>query len=159
MFLTLRDVSREAAQADRLRTRADTILTQTVRDAARAGFSQRQIAQATGRSQPEISRLIRFRGTSPLGKKLRASRTALIDIARDNGLRSLEVFGSVARGTDHKESDVDLLYTTQREQTLFTIAAAEAAMAAVLGVHVDLVDRETLKPHVRSKALQEAIPL
>jgi len=159
MFIDLRDVTREASLADRLRSRADAMLAKTVRDAARAGFSQREIAAATGRSQPEISRLIRFRGTSPHGKKLRSSRQAVLNIAREYGLEDIEVFGSVARGTDNQESDIDLLYTSRKEQTLFTVAAAEAAMANVLGVNVDLVDRNSLKPNVESQARQEAIPL
>lgn len=159
MLGALEQLSRDIAQADRLRVRADELITQTVRAAARAGYSQREIANATGRSQPEISRLIRFRGTSPLAKKLRQSRTELLAIAREFGLHNIEVFGSVARGTDDKTSDVDLLFTTRGEHTLFTLAAAEAAMARVLGVNVDLVDRNTLKPHVSETALREAIPL
>lgn len=159
MLLSLDDIKKTAQQSDALRARAEHLLTSMIRDAARAGFSQREIAHATGRSQPEISRLLRFRGTTPLAKQVRKSRPALLAIAREFGLENLEVFGSVARGTDHAHSDVDLLYTSNQRHTLFTLAAAEAAMSAELGVRVDLVERKNLKPHVSATALQEAIPL
>lgn len=159
MSLTLDTIRRESEQAALLRERADRMLTHTVRAAARAGFSQREIATAVGRSQPEISRLLHFRGSTPLGLKLRKHRAEILAIAREFGLQQIEVFGSVARSTDHGESDVDLLFTTSRDQTLFTLAAAEAAMTRVLGVKVDLVARDSLKPHVTSRALEDATPL
>lgn len=156
---TLVSIQQEVEEADRLRSLAETMITNAVRSAAAVGFSQREIAQATGRSQPEISRLIRFRGTSPLGIRLRKHRVEILAIAREFALENIEVFGSVARGDDGPDSDIDLLCTTRHSQTLLTYAAAESAMTKVLGVHVDLVPRHDLKPHVRHLALKEAIPL
>lgn len=159
MFRNLEDVRRQALEFDRLRAHAESMLTATVRAAHRQGFSQREIAAAIDRSQPEVSRLLRFRGTSPLAMKLRKSRAEILALARDFGLKDIEVFGSVARGTDHSESDIDLLFTASKPQDLFTLAEAEVAMSKAIGVKVDLVARESLKPHVRTTALEDAIPL
>ena len=159
MFRYLADVRRQALEFDRLRTHAESMLTATVRAAHRQGFSQREIAAAIGRSQPEVSRLLRFRGTSPLAMKLRKSRTDILAIAREFGLKNIEVFRSVARGEDTTESDIDLLFTSVKQQSLFTLAAAEVAMTKATGVKVDLVARKSLKPHVRTTALEDAIPL
>ena len=91
--------------------------------------------------------------------KLRKSRTEILAIAREFGLKNIEVFGSVARGEDTTESDIDLLFTSVKQQSLFTLAAAEEAMTKAIGVKVDLVARRSLKPHVRTTALEDAIPL
>lgn len=42
-----------------------------VRAAAAAGMTQTEIAAAIGRSQPEVSRLLRFHGRSPLARRVR----------------------------------------------------------------------------------------
>lgn len=47
-----------AAEADTLRARASERLRTAVGEAAASGLTQRQIARAVGRSQPEVSRLI-----------------------------------------------------------------------------------------------------
>ncbi|GIG26543.1 nucleotidyltransferase family protein [Cellulomonas denverensis] len=55
--------------ADRLRAEASRALTRAVRQAADFGWSQRRIAAAIGRSQPEVARL------------LRATRTPVVEYA------------------------------------------------------------------------------
>lgn len=60
-----------------------------------------------------------------------------------NGIRRLEVFGSVARGTARRGSDVDLIATFRRTPGLrFFVMADE--MAEILRVPVDLLDRESV---------------
>jgi hypothetical protein len=78
----------------------------------RAGHlsAQAEIARRIGRSQPEVSRLLHFHGTSPRAMALRRNRDVVRRLVRDAGGRNVRVFGSVATGTDHDGSDIDLLF-------------------------------------------------
>lgn len=55
----LTELTQVAAEAERLRAQAGESLRQAVRQAADSGLTQQQIAHAIGRSQPEVSRLIK----------------------------------------------------------------------------------------------------
>ena len=69
------------------------------------------------------------------------------------------MFGSVARGHDGPESDIDLLMTFPSGASLFDIGALESELAALLGERVDLVPDDGLRPHSRDEILAEAVPL
>jgi predicted nucleotidyltransferase len=47
--------------------------------------------------------------TGPIGRIVRARRRELVEVAASHGASNLRVFGSVARGDDRPDSDVDLL--------------------------------------------------
>jgi len=96
---------------------------------------------------------------SRLGRRLRRHRRALIAAAQDAGGRNLRVFGSVARGEDAADSDVDLLVDLPDDTGLFALLALEEEFERILKVHVDLATPSSLKPRVRSAALAEAILL
>jgi uncharacterized protein len=157
--VTLEQLHAEAQAADRLAARSRHMLTNAVRAGIKAGLSQRDIAAAVGRSQPEISRLVRFHGQSPLGKKLRKHRNEVITIAKSHGARDLKVFGSVVTGKDHEGSDIDLLATFDKGVTLMGIVRLEFALGELLGVDVDVVGEKSLRPFLRDRVLEEAVPL
>ncbi len=73
------------------------------------------------------------------------------------GVRSLALFGSVARGEDRPESDIDLLVEFNRPTSLFELFAIRRRLEAILGHRVDLVPRDGLKPRMRDAVLREAI--
>ena len=149
----------EARAADLLYARSRKILVDAVRAGIKAGLSQRDIAAAVGRSQPEVSRLVRFQGNTPLGKKLRKHRTEVIKIAKEHGARNLKVFGSVVTGKEHEKSDIDLLATFDPGMTLMGIVRLEFALGELLGVDVDVVGEKSLRPFLRDRVLGEAVPL
>lgn len=149
----------EARAADLLYARSREMLVDAVRAGVKAGLSQRDIAAAVGRSQPEVSRLVRFQGTSPLGKKLRTHRAEVIKIAKSHGARDLKVFGSVVTGKEHEGSDIDLLATFDVGIDLFDMVRLEFALGELLGVEVDVVPEQTLRPFLRERVLAEAVPL
>jgi predicted nucleotidyltransferase/DNA-binding XRE family transcriptional regulator len=96
---------------------------------------------------------------TPLGRRLRRHRRALIAAAERAGGRNLRVFGSVARGEDTSDSDVDLLVDIPADTGLFALLALEGEFERILRVHVDLATPSSLKPRVRAAALAEAIAL
>lgn len=96
---------------------------------------------------------------TPLGRRLRRHRRALLQAAAQAGAVNLRVFGSVARGEDTVDSDVDLLVDLPPEGGLFALLALEETFERILGVQVDLATPDGLKARVRSEALADAIVL
>jgi predicted nucleotidyltransferase/predicted XRE-type DNA-binding protein len=152
-------IQREAQAADKLRARASEMLVSAVRAGYAAGLSQRQIAEAVGRSQPEVSRLLRFHGTTPLGRRLRRYRPQVLDILRKAGVTNPRVFGSVARGEDSEDSDIDLLVDLPEGFGLLSLTRLEGKVAAVLDSPVDIVPASALRVNVSESALSDAVPL
>jgi predicted nucleotidyltransferase len=87
--------------------------------------------------------------------KLRAHETEL----RAAGILRLAVFGSVARGDNRSNSDVDLLadFDSSRRMSLLTVGRLENHLAELLGVKVDLSSPGWLKESVKRQVLQEAV--
>ena len=71
-------------------------------------------------------------------------------------VRSLEVFGSFVRGDEKEDSDLDLLVTFDEVPTLFKFVALENTLSDGLGVKVDLVMKDSLKPAIGEQILREA---
>ncbi|MFC7025740.1 nucleotidyltransferase family protein [Promicromonospora thailandica] len=88
---------------------------------------------------------------------LREQRDEVIEIAARHGARNVRVFGSVARGEDTEESDVDLLVDLDPGVGMFALGALEAELEEVLGREVDVVIARALRENVA--ATVEAIPL
>jgi predicted nucleotidyltransferase len=152
----LAEVARTSDAATR---HARNELVRAVREAAAGGMTQAQIAAEIGRSQPEVSRLLRFHGTTPLARRLRASRAEVLGAVAKAGGRDVRVFGSVARGEDDGGSDVDLLFVMGRPLSLMELGRLEDEVSAAVGVPVDLVPESSLRPALRDRALVEAVPL
>jgi uncharacterized protein len=73
------------------------------------------------------------------------------------GVRSLDLFGSVARGEARPDSDVDLLVEFDRPVGLFHFFRVQRRLAEILGRPVDLVMRDAVKAQLRDRILGEAI--
>jgi predicted nucleotidyltransferase len=75
------------------------------------------------------------------------------------GARNIRVFGSVARGDDGPESDIDLLVDIEPDVGLFTLGRMRSEAERILGMTVDVVPANSLKPDVAERLLAEAITL
>jgi len=87
--------------------------------------------------------------------KLRAHEAEL----KAAGILRLAVFGSVARGDNSSESDVDLLadFDKTKHYSLLTMGRLESRLADLLGTRVDLSSPEWLKESVKNQVLREAV--
>ncbi len=112
-----------------------------------------------GRSQPEISRLLRFHGTSLLARTLERNRAEVLSHLSRLGASNVRVFGSVGRGDDGPASDIDLLVDFGTPPSLFELADLESELAALLGAQVDVVPANGLRNNLSDRALAEAVPL
>jgi predicted nucleotidyltransferase len=73
------------------------------------------------------------------------------------GVRSLELFGSVARGDAGPNSDVDLLVEFDKPVGLFHFFRVQRRLEEILGCRVDLVMREAVKRQLRERIFSEAV--
>ncbi|MDY0036994.1 MAG: nucleotidyltransferase family protein [Zoogloea oleivorans] len=69
------------------------------------------------------------------------------------------VFGSVLRGTDEDNSDLDLLVDPSSETTLFDLGGLQVELEALLGVPVDVLTPADLPARFRAQVLAEARPV
>ncbi|MGX1933528.1 nucleotidyltransferase family protein [Microbacterium resistens] len=150
---------RDAERADALQRESRDLLVGAVQRGMAAGLTQREIAQAVGRSQPEVSRLARQRRNRPLAHRLAAQRGEVLRLLTARGVAGVRVFGSVATGSETSASDIDLLIDVPRPLGLLTLARLERDLSRLLGAKVDLVPSSALSPHLRDRVLAEAVPL
>jgi uncharacterized protein len=75
------------------------------------------------------------------------------------GIVRLSLFGSVARGDQTPQSDVDLMadFDKTKRYTLLTMGRLENRLADLLGTKVDLSAPDWMKDSVRKQALREAV--
>lgn len=90
---------------------------------------------------------------------LQAQREAILELAERRGVRSLRVFGSVARGEARPDSDVDFLIELEPGRTLLDLGALQMDLQDLLGRKVDVVEPDALHCYIRDRVLQEAVPL
>ena len=73
------------------------------------------------------------------------------------GACSLGLFGSVARGEETADSDVDILVELQRPAGYLVLVRLQLRLEELLGRRVDLVPRKALRPELRERILAETI--
>ena len=138
--------------------------------AGKAGVAQSVVSvYESGRRQPSIPTLAALiaatgyeldlsvvkprqgvqRLTGPVGRRLRRRRSAVLELADRHGVRVLGVFGSVARGEDRPDSDIDLLVQFPDRIGFFAVARVQNELEELLGAPVDLVPESGLKAGVR----------
>jgi len=88
--------------------------------------------------------------------RLREHKRLLMQTYR---LRRLELFGSYVRGEQAPGSDVDILVEYETTPGLFDFVRLQTALTELLGIEVDLVMKEALRPRISPHVLRDAIPV
>jgi predicted nucleotidyltransferase len=73
------------------------------------------------------------------------------------GVKSLALFGSVARDSAGTTSDVDVVVDFEGPATLVRYMGVKHTLEDELGVRVDVVNRRALKPMLEAAIAREAI--
>lgn len=160
--------ARKAAGMSQQELAARAGVTQSVISAYESGHRQpalpalATLIDATGHDlivglQPQPQQLGKLSG--PVGRKVRRCRRDLVAAAAAYGVRNLQVFGSVARGQDRPDSDVDLLADLPPGMGLLGLGRVQAELESILDARVDLIPAQDLKPSVRSRAEQDLVAL
>lgn len=72
-------------------------------------------------------------------------------------VKSLLLFGSVARDDARADSDIDLIVEFSEPVGLFHFIALKQHLEKILGCEVDLATYRSLKPYIKQQVLEEAI--
>ncbi|TDI83607.1 MAG: DNA polymerase III subunit beta [Chloroflexi bacterium] len=91
-----------------------------------------------------------------LREKLRA---LLPSLTQEFSVASLALFGSFVREEETDGSDLDLLVEFREAPSLFRFIELENLLTDELGVDVDLVMKDALKPRIRQRILQDIEPI
>src|SRR5260221_13441385 len=78
---------------------------------------------------------------------------------RARGVAHAAVFGSVARGDDRPDSDIDILveFEPGAEGTIYEYVRLKEFVASLFDGPVDVIDRDALKPHLRAPAARDTL--
>ena len=79
------------------------------------------------------------------------------ELRRKYGVRSLAVFGSMARGDDHEASDVDVLATFEGKASFDNFMDLKLDLEDLFQRRVDLLTAKCLRPAMEMAIEQEAI--
>ena len=72
-------------------------------------------------------------------------------------VEEIGIFGSYVRKEQKKKSDLDVLVSFSETIDLFTFVELENYLSDILGVKVDLVMKDSLKPRLKDRILNEAV--
>ena len=72
-------------------------------------------------------------------------------------ISELGIFGSYARGEQQSDSDLDILVAFEQPVTLFDLVRLENELAEELGIEVDLVTKDSLKPRIETRVRDDLV--
>jgi predicted nucleotidyltransferase len=85
-------------------------------------------------------------------------KAAIVRLAEQHGASNIRVFGSVARGDNREESDIDFLVDFETGRSLFDLIRFKLDLQDLLSATVDVVTPGSLR-YLRERVLAEARPL
>ena len=94
-----------------------------------------------------------------LSQILKALKKNLPELREEYNISTLEVFGSFVRSEQEEKSDLDLLITFTENPSLLKYIKLENFLSDLLGIRVDLVMKDSLKPRLSHNILEEAVLL
>jgi len=80
-----------------------------------------------------------------------------VELKQSFGIKSIGIFGSYVRGEAKKGSDLDVLVDYDKTPGLFEFVELKYYLSDVLGINVDLVMRNALKPAIGKHILEEVV--
>lgn len=94
-----------------------------------------------------------------ISQLLQAKHTEILNLSHQFALQNLRIFGSVAKGLDTEQSDLDVLVDPTAKTTLLDLCGFKMELEELLGIKVDVLTPRSLPEAFRQQVLQEAKPL
>lgn len=99
----------------------------------------------------------RYNGTMKRDLVVQILKENNAELVKQFGVKSLLLFGSVARNEATTASDVDLLVEFSRPVGYFGLFALQDYLESLLGCSVDLGTPDSLKPYFKERVMGELI--
>ena len=90
---------------------------------------------------------------------IKSRREDILDITTKYGAKNVRVFGSMARGEESPDSDLDIIVEMDEGSSLLDIIAIKQDIEDLLGLKVDIVTEASISPYIRETVLKEAVNL
>lgn len=84
-------------------------------------------------------------------------RQHLPELSKQYGISYLGIFGSYVRGEQKEDSDLDVLVVFSETPDLFEFIGLKQDLSDMLGIKVDLVLKNALKPRIGERILEEVM--
>ncbi len=92
--------------------------------------------------------------------EIKCQLNSLMPILREKyHVDSIEIFGSYVRSEQNKKRDLDLLITFSEPYSLWEFIDVKEFLTKKLHINVDLVPKDSIKPMIKDRILQEATPI
>ena len=88
---------------------------------------------------------------------LRTLKKELPPISKKFSVKTIGLFGSYARSEQTEESDIDLLVEFEKPVGFFKFIELEDHLSEKLGVKVDLVTPDALKPIIKPCIMEDVV--
>jgi predicted nucleotidyltransferase len=94
-----------------------------------------------------------------INTRITDNRAQILSLANQHGIKSMKIFGSMARGDATETSDADFLVEMEEGYDLFDLGSCLMELQELLHCKVDMVTTAALHPRIRENILKEAQPL
>lgn len=84
-------------------------------------------------------------------------RQHLPELSKEYSISYLGIFGSYVRGEQKEDSDLDILVEFSKTPDLFEFIGLKQDLSDMLGVKVDLVMKDALKPTIGKRIMEEVV--
>jgi predicted nucleotidyltransferase len=92
-------------------------------------------------------------------EKIEEIKGKILSILKRYKVKRAGIFGSVVRGEENKESDIDILVEIVDRMSLLDFAGLKLELEEALGQRVDLGEYSTIKPMIKEQILSEEVSI
>ena len=92
-------------------------------------------------------------------KKIDEIKRKILPILKRYNVKRAGIFGSIARGEENEESDIDILVEIEGRMSLLDFAGLKIELEEALGKRVDLGEYSTIKPIIKEQILSEEVSI
>ncbi len=93
------------------------------------------------------------------GKIKDEKRSEILSITAKYGASNVRLFGSIARGENRPESDIDILVNLEEGRSLLDLIALKQDLEDLCHCKVDVLTEHSISPYIRDKIIKEATNL
>lgn len=83
----------------------------------------------------------------------------ILPVLKKYGVTRAGIFGSVVRGEETEESDIDILVEIESRMSLLDFVGLKLELEEALGRKVDLGEYSTIKPIIKEQILSEEVAI